>query len=60
MVRTYFLDVPQKHQMNYEKINPTELLIKKARGDEKAATIEQKSNSVDAELIAKVQKDIFE
>ncbi|HMT01069.1 MAG TPA: hypothetical protein PKC14_01970 [Candidatus Absconditabacterales bacterium] len=60
MVRTYFLDVPQKHQMNYEKINPTELLIKKARGDEKATTVEQKSNSVDAELIAKVQKDIFE
>lgn len=59
-IRTYFLDVPKKHQMNYEKINPTELLIKKARWDEKINTVEQKNNTVDAELIAKVQKDIFE
>lgn len=46
MIRTYFLDSPRKFQINYEKIDPTTLVLRRAQQHDDVQKIEQKSSEV--------------
>lgn len=59
MVRTYFFDTTKKYQVNYEKMDQTQLLIKKVQADEKKQTIEQKTDNLNQDVVKKVGEDLF-
>jgi hypothetical protein len=46
MIRTYFLDSPRKFQINYEKIDPTTLVLRRSQQHDDVQKIEQKSLEV--------------
>lgn len=54
MIRTYFLDVTKKFQINYQKPDPKAIVIAKARKGDHGVVISQKDLVLDKEKIEKL------
>jgi len=49
-------DSPKKFQVNFEKENPIDVMIKKSRIEEKKQVIEQKDSKMSKELLKQIEK----
>lgn len=58
IVRTNMLDTPRKFQDDYQRIDPVDIAIKKAKADDdKKKTNIRKDDDVDEDKLKKLQKD---
>ena len=55
LVRNHFFDTTKKFQINYEKSNPTELLIKEANSTEEKQIIESKEKWYDEDKLKNIK-----
>ncbi len=56
LIRNKIYDVPQKFQINFEKENPVDLMIKKSKIEEKKQVIEQKDGKISKDLLKQIEK----
>jgi hypothetical protein len=56
MIRNKMYDSPKKFQVNFEKENPIDVMIKKSRIEEKKQVIEQKDSKMSKELLKQIEK----
>ena len=56
LIRNKIYDVPQKFQINFEKENPVDLMIKKSKIEEKKQVIEQKDGKISTDLLKQIEK----
>jgi hypothetical protein len=56
MIRNKIYDTPRKFQVNFEKENPIDVMIKKSRIEEKKQVIEQKDSKMSQELLKQIEK----
>lgn len=56
IVRNKFFDTNKKFQVNFEKSNPLEIMIEESKTEIEKANIEQKTNTIDKEMIKKIEK----
>lgn len=56
IVRNKFFDTNKKFQVNFERSNPLEIMIEESKTETEKANIEQKTNSIDKEMINKIEK----
>ncbi len=58
IVRTNMLDTPRKFQDDYERIDPVDIALKKARADDDQKKVNVvKADDVDADKLKKLEKD---
>lgn len=55
MIRTYFLDVTQKFQVNYDKLDPMMILLAKNKNSDHDTVIEIKDTHIDKEKLEKLK-----
>lgn len=55
MIRTYFLDVTQKFQVNYDKLDPMMILLAKNKNSDHDNVIEIKDTHIDKEKLEKLK-----
>lgn len=55
LIRNNFFDVTRKFQINYEKANPTDILIKEWKSGEAKSVIEQKDKEYDQENLENIK-----
>lgn len=51
LIRTYFIDEPVKYQLNYKKIDKTDIMVKLVKNSENAYIVESKDLKIDQEKI---------
>jgi hypothetical protein len=56
MVKTYVLDTPKKFQLNYTRIDPQDVMIKRRKSQDNKKTIDIKQNVMDDRLVKQLQK----
>ena len=56
MIRNKFFDTNKKFQVNYEKNNPVEILIKESNTEIEKANIQHKENIIDENLAKRIEK----
>ncbi len=56
VVRNKFFDTNEKFQVNYEKSNPLEIIIKESKSEIETAQIEKKINLIDQDMLNKIEK----
>ncbi len=56
MIQTYFLDVTQKFQLNWKKIDPVSVALAKTRKTDHDIVIIHKKNTIDHEKIKKLDR----
>lgn len=56
MLKTYILDTPKKFQLNYARIDPQDVMIKRWRSQDNKKTIDIKENVMDDRLVKQLQK----
>lgn len=56
IIRNKFFDTNKKFQVNYEKTNPVEILIKESNTEVEKTKIEQKENTIDENLVKRIEK----
>ena len=56
LIRNSFFDARKKYQVNYEKKNPIDLIIKESKIKEEKRTIEQKDKSFDKQKLKDIEK----
>jgi hypothetical protein len=54
-IKDYFLDVPKRYQMNYEKLDPIEILIAKSKQEKWKQRIEIKEE-LDVSKLNEIEK----
>lgn len=57
MLRTYFFDSTQKYQVNFKKVDPLEVKIKKLKVSEKKQIIETKTFQLEKDKLEKLNSD---
>lgn len=58
LIRTNFLDTPRKFQENYERIDPADIALKKAKAnDDQEKVRTNKYDAVDKDKLDKLKKD---
>lgn len=55
-VRNKFFDTNKKFQVNYEKANPLDIMIEESKTEIEKANIEKKVNTIDKDMINKIEK----
>jgi len=56
IVRNKFFDTNKKFQVNYEKANPLDIMIWESKSEIETANIEKKVNTIDKDMINKIEK----
>jgi len=56
LVRNNFFDTTKKYQINYEKSNRTEILVKEAKSQEEKKVIEQKQGAYNQEKLENIRE----
>jgi hypothetical protein len=56
LFRNYFFDTNRKFQINHDKDNPTDILIKEAKTKDEKQLITQKTDVLDKEAIKNIEK----
>ncbi|MEI7558692.1 MAG: hypothetical protein WCJ45_08120 [bacterium] len=56
LIRNNFFDAKKKYQVNYEKKNPIDILVKEAKSKEEKQIIVQKDNAFDKEMLKDIEK----
>lgn len=56
MIRNKFFDTNKKYQVNYEKNNPVEILIKESNTEIEKANIQHKEKIIDENLAKRIEK----
>lgn len=56
LIRNNFFDAKKKYQVNYEKMNPVDILIKESKSKEEKQIIVQKENVFDKESLKDIEK----
>lgn len=55
MIRNKFFDTTKKFQLNFERNNATEILIKESKWEKKKVKIEQKENKLDEDVLKSIE-----
>ncbi len=56
LIRNNFFDAKKKFQVNYEKNNPLDIIIKESKTKEEKQIIEQKENTFDKQILTDIEK----
>lgn len=56
MVRNKFFDTTKKFQINFERIDATDILIKESKWEKKKVKIEQKENKFDEDILKNIEE----
>jgi hypothetical protein len=59
LIRNNFFDAKRKFQVNYDRMDPIKLLIKKYKTEEEKQVIEYKENTLSKETLEKMNKGGF-
>ncbi len=57
IIRNKFFDTTKKFQINYERNDVTEILIKESKWEKKRVKIEQKDNKLDKDILKSIKDD---
>ena len=57
IVRNKFFDTTKKFQVNFERLDPTKILIKESKWDWKKKKIEYKENKLDEDILQSIKDD---